>query len=78
MEAARRMYKAVGDETALYGLFCGPFTLASHLRGTKLFMDMKKNPEQVKKLMAFCVKQGKAMIDMYAEAGCCMIAPSTR
>lgn len=75
MEAARRMYKAVGDETALYGLFCGPFTLASHLRGTKLFMDMKKNPEQVKKLMAFCVKQGKAMIDMYAEAGCCMIAP---
>ena len=75
MEAARRMYEAVGEETALYGLFCGPFTLASHLRGTKLFMDMKKNPEQVKKLMAFCVKQGKAMIDMYAEAGCCMIAP---
>lgn len=75
MEAARRMNAAVGNETALFGLFCGPFTLASHLRGTKLFMDMKKNPEQVKKLMAFCVKQGKAMIDMYEEAGCVVIAP---
>ena len=75
MNATRRMAAAVGDETALFGLFCGPFTLASHLRGTKLFMDMKKNPEQVKKLMAFCVRQAKAMIDMYEEAGACVIAP---
>ena len=28
LDVARRMKKAVGDKTALYGLFCGPFTLA--------------------------------------------------
>ena len=75
MDVARRLNASIGDRVALYGLFCGPFTLASHLRGTKLFMDMKKNPEHVKKLMDFCVKQGKAMIDMYADAGCVVIAP---
>src|SRR6056297_551139 len=39
IEACRRMKEEVGDHTALYGLFCGPFTLASHLRGSGLFMD---------------------------------------
>ena len=33
LSAMRRMKEAVGDTTALYGLLCGPFTLASHLRG---------------------------------------------
>ncbi len=51
MNATRRMKEAVGADTALFGLFCGPLTLASHLRGTKLFMDMKKNPDQVRRLM---------------------------
>ena len=34
LDVTRRIKKAVGDRTALYGLFCGPYTLASHLRGT--------------------------------------------
>ncbi|HMA99656.1 MAG TPA: uroporphyrinogen decarboxylase family protein, partial [Spirochaetota bacterium] len=29
--------KTAGKDTALYGLICGPLTLASHLRGTNLF-----------------------------------------
>ena len=36
----RKMKRQVGDRTALYGLVCGPMTLASHLRGTEIFMDM--------------------------------------
>ena len=32
LNVMRRMKEAVGDTTALYGLTCGPFTLASHLR----------------------------------------------
>ncbi len=75
MDVCRRLSAAIGDRVALYGLFCGPFTLASHLRGTKLFLDMKKNPEQVKKLMDYATKQALAMIDMYAEAGAVVIAP---
>ena len=34
LEATRRIKESVGDQVALYGLICGPFTLASHLRGT--------------------------------------------
>ena len=34
----KRVKKEIGDDVALYGLICGPFTLASHLRGTDIFM----------------------------------------
>ena len=37
LDVMRRMKAAVGDTTALYGLICGPFTLASHLRGNDIF-----------------------------------------
>ena len=53
LEVTRRIKKAIGDKTALYGLFCGPYTLASHLRGTQFFRDARKNPDFVKKLMAY-------------------------
>ena len=74
MDVSRRVVEEFGD-VAVYGLFCGPFTLASHLRGTKLFMDMKRNPEHVKQLMAYCTKQAIAMCDMYAETGCHVLGP---
>ena len=74
MDVCRRMKAAVGGEVALYGLFCGPFTLASHLRGTKLFMDMKKNPAHVEALMEYACKNAIAMVDLYAEAGADVIA----
>ena len=75
MDVTRRMKQSVGDETALFGLFCGPFTLASHLRGTKLFMDMKRNPEHVKKLMNYAAENGLKMVDYYIEAGADIITP---
>ena len=40
LDVMRRMKEAVGENTALYGLVCGPFTLAAHLRGNNIFMDM--------------------------------------
>ncbi|MEG2455610.1 MAG: uroporphyrinogen decarboxylase family protein, partial [Oscillospiraceae bacterium] len=40
LDVMRRMKAAVGETTGLYGLICGPFTLASHLRGNDIFMDM--------------------------------------
>lgn len=75
MNVCRRVKDAVGDTTALYGLFCGPFTLASHLRGTKLFMDMKRNPDRVHALMEYVYKNACSMVDFYAEAGMDIIAP---
>ena len=51
LSAMRRMKEAVGETTALYGLICGPFTLASHLRGNDLFMDMYDDEEYVEQLL---------------------------
>lgn len=75
MDVCRRLKMAVGETTALFGLFCGPFTLASHLRGTKLFMDMKRDPEQVKQLMEYTLQNACRMVDYYVEAGADVIAP---
>ena len=51
LDVMRRMKKAVGETTALYGLLCGPFTLASHLRGNDIFMDMFDDEEYVLSLI---------------------------
>ncbi len=74
LNAMRRMKKEVGDTTALYGLFCGPFTLASHLRGNDIFMDMFDDEDYVKDLLKFCTDCGKRMADMFVDAGMDVIA----
>jgi len=74
-DVATRIKKQVGDVVAIYGLFCGPFTLASHLRGSKIFMDMLKDPEYMNKLMAYCTEIAFTMIDFYIEAGVDVVAP---
>lgn len=74
LETMRRMVSTVGEDTALYGLVTGPFTLASHLRGTEVFMDMMLDPARVTDLMAFCEAVCKRMSEMYIEAGMDVIA----
>lgn len=74
LNATRQMKEAVGSETALYGLFCGPFTLASHLRGTNIFMDMFDDPEYVSRLLDYTTKIGEAMAKLYLDAGADVIA----
>lgn len=51
LDVMRRMKQAVGETTGLYGLICGPFTLASHLRGNDIFMDMFDDEEYVMNLL---------------------------
>jgi uroporphyrinogen decarboxylase len=68
------MKATVGEEVALYGLICGPFTLASHLRGSEIFMDMVKDPAYVKELVEFCAEVSCRMTDFYTEAGMDVIA----
>lgn len=74
LEAMRRMKGAVGETTALYGLLCGPFTLASHLRGTNIFMDMMMKPDYVHKLLDYTKKIALAMCEYYTDAGMDCIA----
>ncbi|MFP4408668.1 MAG: uroporphyrinogen decarboxylase family protein [Spirochaetaceae bacterium] len=74
LNATRHMKETVGNDTALYGLFCGPFTLASHLRGTNIFMDMFDDPEYVARLLDYTTKVGETMAKLYVDAGADVIA----
>jgi len=71
---AIRILKQDMKDVALYGLVTGPFTLALHLKGTDIFMDMFDQPDKVKELMAFSNKIAKQMARMYIKAGCEVIA----
>jgi len=67
--AMKEVKEKVGDDTALYGLFTGPLTLASHLRGQSFFMDMAMDPEYCKNLLKYATQIAKAMCDYFIEAG---------
>lgn len=74
LDTMRKLKAAVGDKTALYGLVTGPMTLASHLRGTEIFMDMMRRPDHFKKIVALVTDIAKVMVDYYVEAGMDVIA----
>jgi uroporphyrinogen decarboxylase len=74
LEATRRLKKEIGDTTALYGIICGPFTLASHLRGTNIFMDMILDPGYVHSLLAYTLEVAKKMAAYFIEAGIDVVA----
>ena len=74
LRTMERMKKSVGDTTALYGLVCGPFTLASHLRGTEIFIDMFDEPEYVSDLVAYCADFIIEEAKLYVAAGMDVIA----
>lgn len=74
LEAAERIVKELGDKLAIYGLVCGPFTLALHLQGTKIFSDMNRAPEKVNALMNFTTAVAKDFARMYVERGVDVIA----
>ena len=74
LDVMKRTSAEFGEDTALYGLICGPFTLASHLRGNNLFMDMILDENYVKELMAYTTTTALKMVDMYIDAGMDIIA----
>jgi uroporphyrinogen decarboxylase len=74
LDVMRRMKEKVGNTTALYGLITGPFTLASHLRGTEIFYDMMTEPEYVHGLLDYSRRVVEAVAAYYIEAGMDVIA----
>lgn len=74
LDVIKRVKAEIGDEVGLYGLICGPFTLATHLRGNDIFMDMYDDEDAVIDFLDYCCDIAKAMADYYIEAGCDVIA----
>ena len=74
MEALRRVKAEIGDRVALYGLICGPFTLALHLLGNNIFLEMFDNAEGIEKLVGFCAEIGMQAADAYLDNGADVIA----
>lgn len=76
LDVTRRIKKSIGDKVALYGLFCGPYTLASHLRGTNFFRDARQHPEFVEELMEYVTELGLQMSNLYLDEGVDVIVPT--
>jgi len=74
LEAMRVLKEEIGSTTALYGLICGPLTLASHLRGSDFFKDMRKDPDYVIQLASYCAEYAQKMAELYINAGMDVIA----
>ena len=64
-----KKFRAQAPDLGLYGLVCGPFTLASHLRSTNIFMDMYDDPDYVHELLEYCADVALAISGYYADAG---------
>ncbi|MBI5252703.1 MAG: hypothetical protein HY912_24675 [Desulfomonile tiedjei] len=74
IEAGKKVKAALPD-VALYGILCGPLTLASHLRGVRIFTDVYKNKVLAKEIIDFCGEVAAEAARIYAEEiGCDVIA----
>ena len=74
LETMRRVKASIGSTTALYGLACGPFTLASHMRGTELFLDMIGNQGYVHSLLEWTTDIVASVAAAYARTGMDVVA----
>ena len=74
MDTTRRIKKLVGDHTAIFGIVTGPLSLASHLRGTNLFIDMLRNKNLAQKIIDTCTEISLKMVEYYINAGADVIA----
>jgi len=74
LKATSMLKKEIGNNTAIFGLICGPFTLALHLSGAKFLTDMIEYPEQAKAVLEYCAEIAKKMSAWYVEAGADVVA----
>lgn len=74
-EAARIAKPRLDDlDCAMLELLCGPLTLASHLAGPHIFMDLVRNKEYAHAVLEFAGAAGARAAEFYAEMGCDIIA----
>ncbi|MCX7826053.1 MAG: uroporphyrinogen decarboxylase family protein [Verrucomicrobiae bacterium] len=74
MDALRALKKEIGNDVAIYGLLCGPFTLALHLMGNDIFLQMFDHPDYVKGVIGFCASVAQKVAQAYLDNGADVIA----
>ncbi len=74
VEALEKLKKEIGEDTALYGLICGPFTLALHLLGNDIFLDMYDDEDAVLEVISYCADVCMKSADIYLDHGADVIA----
>ena len=72
--ALEKLKVEMGDDTALYGLICGPFTLALHLLGNDIFLDMYDEEDEVLEVIDYCADICIKSADIYLDHGADVIA----
>jgi uroporphyrinogen decarboxylase len=73
-EAMKVLKRQMGDDVALYGLVTGPFTLALHLMGTNIFLEMFNDPDGVKRVVQFCADVCCKAAGFYVDHGADVVA----
>lgn len=74
LKATSMLKKEIGDSVAIFGLICGPFTLALHLAGANFLTDMIEEPDRANEILEFCADATKKMSLWYLEAGADVVA----
>ncbi|MCL1900652.1 MAG: hypothetical protein FWG11_09125, partial [Promicromonosporaceae bacterium] len=73
-DALEKTKAEIGGDTALYGLICGPFTLALHLLGNDIFTEMFDHSDYVQAVVGLAAAVGRKMAAAYLEKGADVIA----
>ncbi len=74
VQALETLKKEMGEDTALYGLVCGPFTLALHLLGNDIFLDMYDEEDEVLAIIDYCADVCIQSANIYLDHGADVIA----
>ncbi|MDD3365867.1 MAG: uroporphyrinogen decarboxylase family protein [Sphaerochaetaceae bacterium] len=74
LKATKMLKDEIGENVAIFGLICGPFTLALHLAGASFLTDMIEYPDKAKAVLDFCAETARKMSAWYIEAGADVVA----
>ena len=74
LDVMEKFKSEVREKTALFGLITGPLTLASHLRGINIYLDLFQNKKYVHDLLEYTTQICLKITDYYIEAGMDVIA----
>ena len=74
LKATKMLKEEIGENVAIFGLICGPFTLALHLAGASFLTDMIKRPDKANAVLSFCAETARKMSAWYVEAGADVLA----
>lgn len=74
LEATRLLRENLGDRVALFGLVCGPFTLAMHLAGSSFLAGMIEQPKSAEEVLSFTAEIAKKYAGWYLDAGADVVA----